>query len=105
MAAFMAEFYWFASPYSPMQSLSPTLGLPLVCSLCSAERCLCLCHVCVLSAGNKVEKACDSAHITLNKNAVFGDSSALAPGGVRIGERRALLVARGRRMTGHMATG
>lgn len=35
--------------------------------------------------GNKVEKVCELAHITLNKNAVFGDSSALAPGGVRIG--------------------
>jgi hypothetical protein len=29
---------------------------------------------------------CDLCSITLNKNAVFGDSSALAPGGVRIGE-------------------
>uniref|UniRef100_K3ZHZ4 Serine hydroxymethyltransferase n=1 Tax=Setaria italica TaxID=4555 RepID=K3ZHZ4_SETIT len=35
--------------------------------------------------GNKVEKLCDLCHITLNKNAVFGDSSALSPGGVRIG--------------------
>eukprot|EP00244_Chara_vulgaris_P013691 TRINITY_DN801_c0_g1_i2.p1 TRINITY_DN801_c0_g1~~TRINITY_DN801_c0_g1_i2.p1 ORF type:complete len:478 (+),score=95.54 TRINITY_DN801_c0_g1_i2:173-1606(+) len=35
--------------------------------------------------GNKVEKVCELCHITLNKNAVFGDSSALAPGGVRIG--------------------
>ena len=35
--------------------------------------------------GNKVEKLCDLAHITLNKNAVFGDASALSPGGVRIG--------------------
>ncbi|KAG0559261.1 hypothetical protein M758_10G089800 [Ceratodon purpureus] len=35
--------------------------------------------------GNKVEKVCELAHITLNKNAVFGDSSALAPGGVRVG--------------------
>ncbi|MBA0616234.1 hypothetical protein Godav_016299 [Gossypium davidsonii] len=36
--------------------------------------------------GNKVEKLCDLCSITVNKNAVFGDSSALAPGGVRIGE-------------------
>lgn len=36
-------------------------------------------------SGNKVEKVCDLSSITLNKNAVFGDSSALAPGGVRIG--------------------
>eukprot|EP00249_Psilotum_nudum_P006311 c19628_g1_i1 orf=740-2152(-) len=35
--------------------------------------------------GNKVEKVCDLCNITLNKNAVYGDSSALAPGGVRIG--------------------
>ncbi|CAN4107177.1 unnamed protein product [Withania somnifera] len=35
--------------------------------------------------GNKVEKLCDLCNITVNKNAVFGDSSALAPGGVRIG--------------------
>ncbi|KAL5647760.1 hypothetical protein ACJX0J_042115, partial [Zea mays] len=34
--------------------------------------------------GNKVEKLCDLCHITLNKNVVFGDSSALSPGGVRI---------------------
>ncbi|KAE8783189.1 Serine hydroxymethyltransferase 1 [Hordeum vulgare] len=37
-------------------------------------------------SGNKVEKVCDLSSITLNKNAVFGDSSALAPGGVRIGQ-------------------
>ncbi|KAI8003875.1 Serine hydroxymethyltransferase 4 [Camellia lanceoleosa] len=35
--------------------------------------------------GNKVEKLCDLCNITANKNAVFGDSSALSPGGVRIG--------------------
>uniref|UniRef100_A0A0D6R218 Serine hydroxymethyltransferase n=1 Tax=Araucaria cunninghamii TaxID=56994 RepID=A0A0D6R218_ARACU len=35
--------------------------------------------------GNKVEKVCDLCNITINKNAVYGDSSALAPGGVRIG--------------------
>lgn len=35
--------------------------------------------------GNKMEKVADLCHITLNKNAVFGDSSALSPGGVRIG--------------------
>ncbi|CAL9135208.1 unnamed protein product [Musa textilis] len=34
---------------------------------------------------NKVEKLCHLCNITVNKNAVFGDSSALAPGGVRIG--------------------
>jgi len=32
-----------------------------------------------------MEKACDVAHITLNKNAVVGDVSAMNPGGVRIG--------------------
>jgi glycine hydroxymethyltransferase len=35
--------------------------------------------------GSKVENICDLAHITLNKNAVSGDTSALVPGGVRIG--------------------
>lgn len=35
--------------------------------------------------GSKMEKACDLCHITLNKNAVVGDVSALTPGGVRIG--------------------
>ncbi|KAK4684644.1 glycine hydroxymethyltransferase, partial [Tremellales sp. Uapishka_1] len=35
--------------------------------------------------GSKIEKICDAAHITLNKNAVAGDTSALVPGGVRIG--------------------
>lgn len=35
--------------------------------------------------GNKMEKVCDLCHITLNKNAVFGDASAMSPGGVRIG--------------------
>ncbi|KAG1673705.1 hypothetical protein FOA52_010574 [Chlamydomonas sp. UWO 241] len=35
--------------------------------------------------GSKMEKACDLCHITLNKNTVVGDVSALTPGGVRIG--------------------
>merc|ERR1712048_150879 len=35
--------------------------------------------------GSKVEKACEAASISLNRNAVHGDASALAPGGVRIG--------------------
>lgn len=35
--------------------------------------------------GSKIEKVCDLAHITLNKNAVAGDTSALVPGGVRVG--------------------
>lgn len=36
-------------------------------------------------SGSKVEKLCDMCNITINKNAVFGDKSALNPGGVRIG--------------------
>lgn len=36
--------------------------------------------------GSKMERACDLCHITLNKNAVVGDVSAMTPGGVRIGE-------------------
>jgi glycine hydroxymethyltransferase len=35
--------------------------------------------------GSKMEKLCDMVHITLNKNAVAGDTSTLTPGGVRIG--------------------
>ena len=35
--------------------------------------------------GSKLEKACDEVHITLNKNTVIGDKSAVTPGGVRIG--------------------
>merc|ERR1712124_7874 len=35
--------------------------------------------------GSKVEKVCECASISLNRNAVHGDASALAPGGVRIG--------------------
>ena len=35
--------------------------------------------------GARVEKILDMAHITLNKNSVPGDTSALVPGGIRIG--------------------
>jgi glycine hydroxymethyltransferase len=35
--------------------------------------------------GSKVEKVCDAVHITVNKNAVPGDTSALSPGGLRVG--------------------
>jgi len=35
--------------------------------------------------GSKVEKVLEYMHITLNKNAVHGDVSAMSPGGVRIG--------------------
>jgi len=35
--------------------------------------------------GSKMEKVFEKMHITLNKNAVHGDVSAMAPGGVRIG--------------------
>eukprot|EP00245_Coleochaete_scutata_P003938 TRINITY_DN16034_c0_g1_i1.p1 TRINITY_DN16034_c0_g1~~TRINITY_DN16034_c0_g1_i1.p1 ORF type:complete len:500 (+),score=84.61 TRINITY_DN16034_c0_g1_i1:386-1885(+) len=35
--------------------------------------------------GHRFEKVCELCHVTLNKTSVFGDSSALAPGGVRIG--------------------
>jgi glycine hydroxymethyltransferase len=35
--------------------------------------------------GSKVEKACDLIHITVNKNTIIGDKSAVTPGGVRIG--------------------
>lgn len=35
--------------------------------------------------GSKYERICDEVHITVNKNAVHGDVSALSPGGVRLG--------------------
>lgn len=35
--------------------------------------------------GTQYEKVCEKCGITLNKNAVYGDSGAMAPGGVRIG--------------------
>jgi glycine hydroxymethyltransferase len=35
--------------------------------------------------GSKYEKVCDAVNITLNKNCVPGDRSAITPGGVRIG--------------------
>merc|ERR1711933_134249 len=35
--------------------------------------------------GSKIEKVCDAVSISLNRNAVYGDASALSPGGVRIG--------------------
>merc|ERR1712071_602752 len=35
--------------------------------------------------GSKYEKTCDACNITLNKNCVPGDKSAVTPGGVRIG--------------------
>lgn len=35
--------------------------------------------------GNKFEFLCDEASITLNKNSIHGDTSALTPGGVRVG--------------------
>lgn len=35
--------------------------------------------------GSKMQTVCDNVSITLNKNAVLGDRSALTPGGVRVG--------------------
>jgi glycine hydroxymethyltransferase len=35
--------------------------------------------------GTKVEKVCEEVSISLNRNTVHGDASALSPGGVRIG--------------------
>jgi len=35
--------------------------------------------------GSKLEKVCDLCSITLNRNSVHGDASALSPGGVRLG--------------------
>merc|ERR1719166_258609 len=35
--------------------------------------------------GSKLEKVCEKVSISLNRNAVHGDASALSPGGVRVG--------------------
>lgn len=35
--------------------------------------------------GSKFEKMCDQVHITVNKNTIGGDKSAVTPGGIRIG--------------------
>jgi len=35
--------------------------------------------------GSKIEKLCEKCDISLNKNAILGDKSAISPGGVRIG--------------------
>jgi len=35
--------------------------------------------------GSKLEKVCEKAGITINKNMVIGDASALAPSGIRLG--------------------
>ena len=35
--------------------------------------------------GSKLETALDLCHVTLNKNTIVGDKSAVTPGGVRIG--------------------
>jgi len=35
--------------------------------------------------GSKIETALDQMHITVNKNTIVGDKSAVTPGGIRIG--------------------
>lgn len=35
--------------------------------------------------GSKYERMCDQVHITVNKNTILGDKSAVTPGGIRIG--------------------
>jgi len=35
--------------------------------------------------GSKVEKVCELVNISVNKNSIYGDRSALSPGGVRVG--------------------
>ncbi|KAF8376970.1 hypothetical protein HHK36_030341 [Tetracentron sinense] len=39
----------------------------------------------LVTGGKNYEKVCEMCHITLNKNAIFGDNGAISPGGVRIG--------------------
>eukprot|EP00656_Telonema_subtile_P000531 TRINITY_DN10244_c0_g1_i2.p1 TRINITY_DN10244_c0_g1~~TRINITY_DN10244_c0_g1_i2.p1 ORF type:complete len:347 (+),score=93.87 TRINITY_DN10244_c0_g1_i2:218-1258(+) len=48
-------------------------------------------HICLWDVrpkgvtGSKMEKILDHCHITVNKNTIYGDKSALTPGGVRLG--------------------
>ena len=35
--------------------------------------------------GSKIEKLCEKVNISINKNSVPGDKSAISPGGIRIG--------------------
>ena len=35
--------------------------------------------------GSKVEYLCNLVDISINKNSVFGDTSAISPGGIRLG--------------------
>ena len=35
--------------------------------------------------GSKIETICEAVNISINKNAVFGDTSPLSPGGIRLG--------------------
>lgn len=53
--------------------------------MCVLAGCLSCVHRPQGITGSKMEKLCDAVCITLNKNAVVGDKSALTPGGVRIG--------------------
>jgi glycine hydroxymethyltransferase len=46
---------------------------------------LCLWDVRPNLTGSKMEKILDVCHITVNKNTIYGDKSALTPGGVRLG--------------------
>ncbi|KAL5542797.1 hypothetical protein UlMin_010507 [Ulmus minor] len=57
--------------YARFRAIADMCGTLLLCDMA---------HI-----NNKIEKVCELCNITLNKNAVFGDSSVLAPGGVRIG--------------------
>ena len=50
----------------------------------SARHCRCYCRR-LSRAGSKFEKLCDEVSLTLNKNSIYGDRSAVTPGGVRIG--------------------
>ena len=49
------------------------------------------CHLLLINlkpfniSGSKMERVCELANISLNKNTVYGDTSALSPSGIRIG--------------------
>ena len=68
--------YLLATSASTFPSLLPSLLTYLLCLLTLSSLGI---------TGSKMQTVCDKVGITLNKNAIFGDRSAMTPGGVRIG--------------------
>ncbi|KAG8467909.1 hypothetical protein KFE25_006961 [Diacronema lutheri] len=61
------------------------LGLPVVTGGTDNHLVLCNVKAAFGVTGSKMERLCEAVGISLNKNAVVGDTSALSPSGVRLG--------------------